>query len=244
MNTKKHRTITLLLPTLNEIDGFKEIFPQIDRSLFDDIFVVDGGSTDGTVEYAIQNNLRIMSQLRKGLGNAVIDSISTLQTDCVIEFSLDGNCMVEQLPEIVQRLREGYDLVVVSRYLPPAKSYDDSIITAFGNFIFTKLIRCLGHFPVTDALTIYRGFDVRIIKYPEFEKLLYGPVFEPLVSTIASARHLKTFEIPGDEPKRIGGVSKMSVIYNGSCILWMIVQMYFLKGFGKLKKLPKELVLD
>lgn len=233
----KQRTITLLLPTLNEVVGFREIFPKIDRSLFDDILVVDGGSTDGTVEYAIENNIRIMSQLRKGLGAAVIDAISTLHTDCVIEFSLDGNCMIEQLPELVAKLREGYDLVVVSRYLPPAKSYDDSFITAFGNFMFTKMIRCLGRYPITDALTIYRGFTVNIIRFPEFEPMLYGPVFEPLVSAIASARNLKIFEIPGDEPKRLGGESKMSVIYNGSCILMMTLKMHFLKWIKGMKRL-------
>src|SRR5580658_4261481 len=121
MEKTKKRTITLLLPTLNEVVGFKEIFPTIDKTLFDDILVVDGGSTDGTVEYAIENNVRIMSQLRKGLGLGVMDAISTLKTDCVIEFSLDGNCMIEQLPDIVKKLKEGYDLVIVSRYLPPAK---------------------------------------------------------------------------------------------------------------------------
>lgn len=230
----RKKTITLLLPTLNEIVGFKAYFPHIDRTLFDDILVVDGGSTDGTVEYAIENNIRIMTQLRKGLAAAVMDAIATLETDCVIEFSLDGNCMIEQLPLIVQQLQQGNDLVVVSRYLPPAKSYDDNIVTAFGNKMFTLMIRLLGHFPITDSLTIYRGFDIKITKFPEFEKLLFGPVFEPLISAVATARNLKIAEIPGDEPLRIGGVSKMSVPYNGWCILQMIVRMYWLKYTKKL----------
>src|SRR5690348_332454 len=85
-------TVTLLLPTYNEIDGLRAIWPQIDPALFDDILVVDGGSTDGTVEYALSHGLRIMTQLRKGLGFAVLDAINTLETDCVIEFSMDGNC--------------------------------------------------------------------------------------------------------------------------------------------------------
>lgn len=235
---KRKKTITLLLPTLNEIVGFKEIFPKIDRDLFDDILVVDGGSIDGTVEYAIENNIRIMTQLRKGLGAGVLDAIKTITTDCVIEFSMDGNCMVEHLPELVARLREGYKLVVVSRYKPPAKSYDDSAITALGNFMFTLMIRWLGRYSITDSLTIYRGFDKNITEYPEFVKCLYGPVFEPLISAVAAARDLKVYEIPGDEPKRIGGESKMSVIYNGSCILLMIVKMYWFKWsyFFKMKK--------
>ena len=40
---------TLLIMTLNEIDGMKVIMPQIDKTWIDQIIVVDGGSTDGTI---------------------------------------------------------------------------------------------------------------------------------------------------------------------------------------------------
>lgn len=241
---KAKKTVTLLLPTLNEIDGFKAIFPSIDQTLFDDILVVDGGSTDGTVEYAIQNNIRIFTQLRKGLAAGVMDAVSIIHTDCVIEFSLDANCMIDQLPEIVRKLREGYDLVVVSRYLPPAKSYDDNVITAFGNWMFTKMIRGLGKAKITDSLTIYRGFDKKITRFPEFEPLLDGPVFEPLISAVATSRSLNIIEIPGDEPKRIGGVSKMSISYNGWCILKMIFRMYVITYLKKQKTTHQELSIE
>jgi len=225
----KNKTITLLLPTMNEIDGFRKIFPQINRDLFDEILVIDGKSTDGTIKFANENNLNIVTQSKKGLGAAVMEAMDIIKTDCVIEFSLDGNCMIEQLEELVEKLREGKDLVVVSRYLPPAISYDDTYITALGNKIFTMLISALGKYKATDTLTIYRGFDVKIARYPEFKKFMYGPVFEPLISAVALKRNLTIYEIPGDEPARIGGTSKMSVIYNGLCITMMIVRMYIFK---------------
>ena len=160
-----------------------------------------------------------------------MEAISIIKTDCVIEFSLDGNCMVEQLEPLVRNLLRGDDLVVVSRYLPPAISYDDTYTTAFGNKMFTFFISLLGKFKPTDTLTIYRGFDVKIAKYPEFKKFMYGPVFEPLISAVAIHRNLIISEIPGDEPARIGGTSKMSVVYNGLCIVLCIVRMYTLKLF-------------
>lgn len=222
-------TVTLLLPTLNEITGFEQIFPKIDCTLFDDILVVDGGSNDGTVEYALAQGLRVVTQLRKGLGPGVFDAVATIETDCVIEFSLDGNCLPDQLAPLVAKLREGYDLVVVSRYLPPAVSDDDTPLTRFGNWMFSKMIRYLGPYPITDSLNIYRGFRLSLYRLPEFSRFLYGPVFEPLTSALANVKRLRITEIPGDEPKRIGGVSKMSPLYNGSCILLMIVRCYLLK---------------
>ena len=37
-------------------------------------------------------------------------------------------------------MKEGYDMVIASRYKDNAKSYDDTILTGFGNWIFTKSI--------------------------------------------------------------------------------------------------------
>lgn len=224
-----HVSVALLLPTLNEIDGLTKILPLIDRSLFDDILMVDGGSTDGTIEFALSHNIRVMKQPRAGLGYAIFDAVLELKTDCVIEFSMDGNCLIEPLSPMIQKLKEGYDLVVASRYLPPAKSYDDNMVTAFGNWMFSQMVRFLGPFPITDSCNMYRGFRSKIINFPEFEAFLVGPVFEPLVSAVANYRRLRICEIPGDEPARIGGISKMSIIYNGSCVLWMIFKMYLLK---------------
>jgi glycosyltransferase involved in cell wall biosynthesis len=228
----RRTTVALLLPVLNEIDGLQATLPFIDRELFEEVLIVDGGSTDGSVEYARSLGFPVARQRRPGLAWAVFDAVRALHSDAVIEFSPDGNCPVEILPAVVGRLREGYDLVVVSRYLPPARSEDDNPITAFGNWMFTRMIRWLGRFPITDALTIYRGFRRSIVFAPDFERCLRGPVFEPLVSAVCNLHGLKICEIPGDEPRRIGGASKMRVVYNGSCILLMVARMYMRKLLG------------
>jgi glycosyltransferase involved in cell wall biosynthesis len=230
--TRVTPTITLLIPVLNEIDGLRAIVPSIPRDLFTEILIVDGGSTDGSRAYAHAQGLRVIQQRRPGLAWGVYDAIADLATDYVIEFSPDGNCPAGVLPELVARLQEGYDLVVVSRYLPPARSEDDSLLTAFGNWMFTRMIRGLGQFPITDSLTIYRGFRRELVAQPEFLHYLCGPVFEPLVSGLCTLQGRSMCEIPGDEGSRLGGTSKMRPLYNGSCVLLMILRLYVLKFCG------------
>ena len=222
-------TTALLLPVFNELEGLQFVVPKINFGMFDDVLVVDGGSTDGSWQYARSCGLRVMTQLRKGLTLGVLDAIRTLATDYVIEFSPDGNCLPEHLPALVHLLHEGHDLVVVSRYLPPARSHDDTWVTAFGNRMFTALLRHLGPLRVTDALNIYRGFRRSLLDLPDFDRLCIGPVLEPLTTGLANLLRLKYTEIPGDEPRRIGGESKMKVIYNGSCILLMVARLYLRK---------------
>ena len=228
----RQRTIALLLPTLNELQGLKATVPFIDRSLVDDIVVIDGGSKDGTVEYAMEMGLTVVSQLRRGLHFAIYDIAHALSHDCLIEFSPDGNCKVDQLPELVTKLHEGYDMVVVSRYLEHAVSEDDHAVSAFGNWMFSRMMRPLARFPITDALTIYRGYSRDIILDPDFGFYMKGPVLEPLVTGMCALRGLSGAEIPGDEPLRIGGETKRSIIYNGSLILLMIVRLYLRKFLG------------
>ena len=229
---KRTKSIALLLPTLNELQGLRATLPFVDRSLFDDIVVIDGGSTDGTVEYVMESGLTVASQIRPGLAFAIFDVVRSLGHDYVIEFSPDGNCKVEQLPEIVALLHQGYDQVVVSRYLEHAISEDDHPISAFGNWFFSRLMRPLARFPITDALNIYRGYDRKILLDPDFEHFLRGPVLEPLVTGRCGLRGLKVVEIPGDEPVRIGGITKRSIIYNGSMVLLMVARLYVKKFLG------------
>jgi len=225
-------TIALVLPTLNELPGLQATLPWIDRSLFDQIIVIDGGSRDGTVEYAMEMGLTVVSQIRPGLHYAIYDLVHTLTTDYVVEFSPDGNCKVEQLPELIAKLREGHDQVVVSRYLQHAISEDDHVVSAFGNWLFTRLMRPLAKFPITDALNIYRGYKREIILDPDFGYYLNGPCLEPLVTGMCALRGLSVVEIPGDEPMRIGGVTKRSILYNGSIVLLMVIRLYLRKLLG------------
>ena len=230
--------ITLVIPTLNEIEGLKITIPRIDKSLFEEILVIDAKSTDGSVEY-IQNqeNIKLVTQKSSGLTGAMVEAINLVKTDYVVEFSPDNNCTPEELAGIVEKLKEGYDIVVVSRYLGDAVSEDDTLITGIGNWFFSKMIRYLGNYPITDALTMFRGYKVDIVRDKLFKKYLStGHIFEPLISAYGNLMNFKYIEIPGTEHKRIGGEAitdnKLNVIKAGISISIMIFRLYLKKFFN------------
>lgn len=209
---------TLLIPTLNEIDGMRAIMPKVRREWFDQILVVDGSSTDGTADYAREQGYEVLIQKRKGIRHAYIEAMPLVRGDVTVTFSPDGNSIPEILPDLNARMREGYDMVIVSRYAPGATSEDDDWMTGFGNWVFTKTVNLLhgGHY--TDAMVIYRAWKTSLFKELDLDKeetyapeKLFGTVIgvEPILSVRCAKRKLRIGEIPGSEPPRIGGVRKL-----------------------------------
>ena len=217
---------TLLVMTLNEVDGMKAIMPKIRRDWVDQIIVVDGGSTDGTIEWSREQGYQVYVQQQKGFRHAYEEVIPLVEGDVILTFSPDGNSVPELIPQLLDKMRAGYDMVIASRYLGLAKSDDDDFITAFGNWLFTKTINVLhgGHY--TDAMVIYRAYKTRLVydlelmdegAYRTPEKLFFTKIsWEPLLSVRAAKRKLKIAEIPGDEPARIGGERKLQIIRWGA----------------------------
>ena len=200
----------------------KAIMPRIDRNWVDQIIVTDGGSTDGTVEYAREQGYELHIQQQKGFRYAYNEILDKIKGDVVITFSPDGNSIPELIPELIEKMKEDYDLVIVSRYLPPAKSEDDDPITAFGNWLFTRTVNLLHGGKYTDVMVIFRAYKTQLIydldlhrdeSYRTPERL-FGCVlsWEPLQSARAAKRKLKIGEIPGDEPARIGGERKLQIL--------------------------------
>ncbi len=214
-------TVTLLIPTLNEITGMREIMPKIRRDWVDQILILDGGSTDGTVEYAKENGYEVHVQTQPGIRQAYMEVLPKIRGDILVTFSPDGNSIPELIPPLIAKMKDGYDMVIVSRYLSGAKSEDDDWLTGFGNFLFTRTVNLLHGGKYTDVMVIYRAYRTQLIRDLELDqdRWYHWPEkwfrtrisWEPLLSARAARRKLKIGEIPGDEPPRIGGERKLQV---------------------------------
>ena len=87
-----------------------------------------------------------------------MEALPLIRGDVVLTFSPDGNSLPHLIPAIIAKMAQGYDMVIASRYLAPAKSADDDILTAFGNWFFTKTVNFLHGGKYTDAMVIFRAF--------------------------------------------------------------------------------------
>ncbi len=229
---------TLLVPTLNEIEGLRRVMPLVKKEWCDQIIILDGGSTDGTVEFARQQGYFVYVQKAAGLRHAYTEVLPLVQGDILVTFSPDGNCLPELIPALIAKVREGNDMVIVSRYLGDAKSEDDDAVTAFGNWIFTKTVNILFGAHYTDMMGIYRAYrrplieDLELDKdegYAAAERLFQTRIsWEPLLSIRAAKRKLKVAEIPGDEPRRIAGERKLQVLRWGASFIFQIARELFL----------------
>lgn len=232
-------TYTLLIPTLNEVEGMRVIMPQVDRTLFEQILVLDGGSCDGTVEYAREHGYEVHIQTRPGIRQAYGEVLDRIRGEVLITFSPDGNSIPQLLEPLIAKMDEGYDMVIVSRYAAGASSADDSLVTAFGNWLFTRTVNLLHGGRFTDVMVIYRAYRTALIRELELdqdrwyrtpERLFFTRVsWEPLLSVRAARRRLRIAEIPGSEPPRIGGKAKLQVIRWGAAYYFQFLRDFFLR---------------
>lgn len=219
--------------TLNEIEGMKVIMPQVDPQWCEQILVVDGGSKDGTIEYARQMGYDVYVQKQRGLRAAYQESWNLIKGDAVITFSPDGNSPPEYIPQLIAKMNEGYDMVIGSRYFGDAKSEDDGIVTAFGNWLFTTVINTLhgGHY--TDAMTIYRIYWKDLFyrleldqdaTYERFEKMFCTKIgVEPILSARFAKEKLRHADIACPEPPRIGGERKLKIVRWGLAYMTQVI---------------------
>jgi hypothetical protein len=105
--------------------------------------------------------------------------------------------------------------------LAGARSYDDTVVSGFGNWLFTGLVNLLFNTKYTDVLGYFRAYRKNLLKELEINEI------ELSIDTSLCIRCKKykkrVAEIPGDEPPRIGGKSSRSIIGNGIIELRTII---------------------
>jgi len=202
--------VSIMVVEVNEIDGMRAMMPQIKKEWYDELIIVDGGSTDGTIEYAQENGYNLFIQQEKGFGAALNEAVRKVSGDIVIIYAPDGSFLPDRIPMMIEKIHQGYDIVNVTRYGYGARSYDDTPSTALGNWFFTTMVNLFfgRQFLFTDFLYTYVAFRRHLID--DFNHDTMQITWTQILMLRAIKKGYKIIEIPGDEHARVGGEVKVA----------------------------------
>jgi glycosyltransferase involved in cell wall biosynthesis len=201
---------TLVLLSFDEREALERLLPVLPIELFERVFAVDGGSTDGTLDLYRAHSIPCFVQDRPGRGNAFLFAERLLETDRVVFLSADGNEDPADLPRMLHHLDEGYDMVIGGRFVLPGSCTDDSDdpigIRRLGSMTYGAIVRAIWRTDVYDACNGYRAFRTEAMRRMKLD----APLHEiELQSTIRAAKlGLRVKEFPTRELERMGGFHK------------------------------------
>ena len=118
--------ISLCLLVWNELEGCKLDVPKLPRDVFDEIYAVDGGSTDGTVEYLQSQDITVYTQPKNGLNAAYVHANDMSNCDAVVVFFPKATTPTEDLRRFRPLFDQGYQLIIASRQIKGSVNEEDA----------------------------------------------------------------------------------------------------------------------
>ena len=118
--------ISLCLIVWNELKGCQADVPKLPLDEFDEVFAVDGGSSDGTVEYLESQEIPVHRQPKKGLNAAYVHANDIATGDAVVVYFAKGTLPTEDLRKFRPLFEKGNELVIASRQLPGSVNEEDA----------------------------------------------------------------------------------------------------------------------
>ncbi len=152
----------VLIPTLNEVETIGMVIEGFYQNGFEKILVIDGGSTDGTIEIAKKKGAKVALQKTEGKGNAVREAFKMIDSEFILMIDGDGTYLPEDGAAMVAPLQMGHGHTVGYRFSdmgPGAMTKMNRVGNGLINVLFSKVY---GE-KQGDVLSGYHGFRSDVI---------------------------------------------------------------------------------
>lgn len=222
---------TIIIPTLNEEQNIGRLIEMIDSVLREhtSIIVVDDDSSDGTQRIVRESSKTlagvqlIVRKGERGLSSAVRRGASEVESGYVVVMDADFSHHPRYLPLLIQKLHEGYDLAVGSRYVKGGTTQGWPLRRIIVSRIATLIARFLLSVNVSDPMSGYVACKSSSLLLKGIEHADYKFLLEMIVKN----RHLRVAEVPITFRDRTRGKSKLK---GGTIMLFLeLVLRLFLR---------------
>jgi len=223
--------VTLIIPAYNEEKTVGDVIRDATEIMDSyglpyEIIVINDGSADNTelVASSTRKATVLSNNPNRGKGYCLRRAMKLARGDIIVTLDSDGEHKPKEIPDLINPLFEGYDVVSGSRFLGNRPEVTTKI-NRVGNFLFNTAIMTLTGKQVTDSQTGFRAMKKDIVEKLNLQSDGYEIETEITVKSLMNGFTFK--EIPITVERRKYDASKIKILSDGKKILTTIIRSSF-----------------
>lgn len=224
--------LLIVIPAYNEEENIENVVTFIKEKYSQyDYIVVNDGSKDHTADICRKNNYELLNlPVNLGLAGAFQAGLKYAYVkgySYAIQFDADGQHRPEFIEPMLKRIKEGYDIVIGSRFVDERKGKSLRMV---GSKMITVAIKLTTGKRVADPTSGMRMFSKNMIR--EFaQNLNYGP--EPDTVSYLLKNGAKISEVKVQMDERQAGESYLNLTNSCKYMIKMLISILFVQNFRK-----------
>ena len=226
------KSVLIIIPAYNEQDNIKRVVDNLIQNYPQyDYVIVNDGSRDNTKKICQENGYRLLDlPVNLGLAGgfqAGMKYAYQMGYDYAIQFDADGQHRPEYIASIMEKMEEGYDIVIASRFVEAKK---DSSLRMIGSRMISLAIKLTTGAKINDPTSGMRMFNKAMIKECALN-MNYGP--EPDTVSFLVKNGAKVAEVQAEMDERIAGESYLNMMNSIKYMIRMLISIVVIQNFRK-----------
>lgn len=236
-------SVEILIPVLNERRGIEMVLRELEELGIprDRVLIVDGGSIDGSREYALNWGARVIIQRGRGKVSAIKEAIPHLRTGVVVVMDGDYTYPAKHIWDLLLEITRGKDLVIGARKKLEKGSMNP--IYRLGNHLLTRIFNLLFGTRLSDVLSGMYAVRREILEEILYESRGFGIEAEIAAHAASTGRSIS--EVPIEYRRRADPRAKKLKMPHGLEIFadmvrlaWKYNPTFFIFLLGSLLLIP------